>query len=547
VGNKFFDIKKKVDPTPPPLPSIATPNRFAFFRKIKNKKTFSVSLYSFGLIAGLGAAVLVAQANYIKFYPEECSGDWQNSAILAENSKNPETIESSVFDLNNSAVLQNEKGKEISCGAFRGEQIDGHLVNLRLKLILNFKYPEHKTENPIIENPTNESAPEQPAEENSESTSTETALPEDLETINEPAPPTEADQKNEEVVPSEQTPESSIAPESWETIVAPEATSELETPTVETAPVIEAPKEEPTPQPETENASFLKLIKTANAQSGDEQPSITASLVFNGHEHFLDVEYSIDAGQTWQPINDAGLSIPIENVADIENLRVKVISLSDDQNLPVVYLKGMYLEAKFVPKTGNEEQLVEEAGTEEPLADESQNSLLDSIAETISDTVNNIAENISAEDSVPKITESQSLIPEIKWAFKIGSSDDKAGLLGSIKDIFTNQEKENPTNNYQLSLASDQRSIKIAGVCGKKYYTILLFGDASDFVRDPSRSLVNRAGYCESGKFEFTLSDGLIPTATPDGKYYLIVGEQNEGEKVETINSPQELEIKKIQ
>lgn len=542
MGNKFFDIKKKVDPTPPPLPSIATPNRPVFFRKIKNKKAFSVSLYSIGLIVGLGAAVLVAQANYIKFYPEECSGDWQNSAVLAENSKNPEIIDSSVFDLNNSAVLQNEKGKEISCGAFRGEQIDGHLVNLRLKLIWNFKYP-----NPKTDNPTSESAPEQLKSGTNESSSTETISPENPEIIIEPTQPTEINQRNEEIPPSEQSPENSIEPESSEATTAPKETSGSEVPAIETAPIIEAPKEEPASQPETENASFLNLIKTANAQSGDEQPSITASLVFNGHEHFLDVEYSIDAGQTWQPISDAGLSIPIENVNDIENLRVKVISLSDDQNLPTIYLKGMYLEAKFIPKTENEEGIAEEGTTEDSIANENQNSLLDSITETISDTVNNIAENLSAENSAPKITEGQSSIPETKWAFKIESPDSRSGLLGSIKDIFTNQEKGTPTNNYQLSLAGDQRSIKITGVCSKKYYTILLFGDASDFVRDPSRSLVNRAGYCESGKFEFTLSDGLMPAATPDGKYYLIVGEQNEGEKVETINSPQELEIKKIQ
>ena len=150
----------------------------------------------------------------------------------------------------------------------------------------------------------------------------------------------------------------------------------------------------------------------------------------------------------------------------------------------------------------------------------------------------------------PQITTVQYEPKKTEWNFTINQnkSSGSANIFDSVKNIFTSDTAGNKAvnNNYKISVSSDAKTLTIEGVCTKKYYTVLIFGNVEDFTKDPSRALLNRAGVCNSERFNFALGADVLPGSTQDGKYYLVVGEQEEGFKVETSNEPQELEIKKI-
>lgn len=519
MGNKFFDIQKRINPGPPPLPEFLVPKVTDSPRIIKRKKGLSFLLY-FGVLAfGVSFAVLVARAGYTNFYPEECFGTWDNSAVLNENLQNLDILESGYFDESNSAVLKKQKDKEIICHNFKTGGNSGRLLKLKLNVVWNFRSDE----------PTVENQPEEiiPIEQVTDPATTEiiegNEIPQDESVVSDPI----SNESEPQVEESSPLPPPELAPETQP----------------ETLP-ISGQEQIPT---ESTEISFFRLVSTAKAQEIGEKPAITASLVFNGIEHFLKIEYSFDGGQTWNTIDNAELAIPADNLSEIENLQVRIVSLKEGSNLPNIYMKGMYLEAKFIPEEANENSDV--SAIEE--VDDSNPSLIESISETISEAVGKIAEVVipNSTDNTPKITEGRQIALKVEWNFTVKQTEnnESSGFLGSIKDVFmtTKEDGSKIANNYTLSLSSDAKTLSVFGNCSKKYYTILIFSSPNDYSIDPSRALINRAGVCNSGKFEFAIGTGILPDSTQNGKYYLVVGEQAEGSKVETTNEPQEIEIRR--
>jgi hypothetical protein len=93
-----------------------------------------------------------------------------------------------------------------------------------------------------------------------------------------------------------------------------------------------------------------------------------------------------------------------------------------------------------------------------------------------------------------------------------------------------------------ISVSQDNKNLIFKGSCSLKYFVILGYRNADDYIKNPSNFIYNKAFECKNSKFYYELND--LPRNLPEGIYYFLVAEQNENSLWYPISAIQKIEIK---
>lgn len=412
-----------------------------------------------GSIAGVLVVVLAfgvsrdTRATSVVFHPTACAGDWEGSERAGNYTDVSSAPDPETLTEGNAAVLREGVGRAVACRGFAGDEIPGRVLFGRLNLLWSFRAKPTGTP-PLVEPKAEENAP---------------------------APAESAD-------PSPIAPPAESAPAS------------------EPAPVDPAPAESP--------VSLLFGVHRAHAE--EPLPHVTASLMFNGIEQFLDVQYRIGAESAWVSVDNADLQVPVRSPEDIANLEVRVMSLRDGAALPQVFLGGVWLEIAYLPPDAQS-------------PDAEDGGILDAVSDAISDAASAVVDLFTAPEpptidptpviDLQKQEPSPLPVPATKFYFDVAPPQpaDEPGRAG--KNVVR------PTGEVR----EDGDRLKLEGECTATYYVVLLFRDPKDAVRDPSRAVMNRAEPCTGGRFTVYIGSRDLPEILPEGTYYAMIGAQDEG------------------
>lgn len=445
---------------------------------LKNTKV-KIGLITLGAgIIVLWVGGIIAQAEIARFYPAQCSGEWENVQAAAEAPQLNNPSDPAEFTLANSAVLLGGK-KIITCENFAGDVVPEKILRAKLNLSWVFKPKTVPTAGPepII------SAPVEPITTPAEEPATSTP-----DTITTPTPETQTTPQTELQPQAPVSPEIPVSPEV--PVVAPSPT------TFRFLPILSAQAQE-------------------NASAG--VPTVSASLIFNGIENFLDVEYSLD-GLQWESVNNGDLEIPLVSMDDLKNVKLRLVSLRDDARLPDVYLDALWLEVKYVPQesTGPGDE-----ATSTSVLD-TVTSALGDIPSTLSDAVQSGADAIADLFTNPQVEVTNS--PQ---------TVDSTPKQPEIKTITVRRFSLNPAKETGTGAVTVERggeAVRISGACTEPYVTLLLFRSEEDITTDPARAIVNHAYPCTGKDFSLLLEDFMIPSTLPDGSYILFTAGQKSTE-----------------
>jgi len=76
------------------------------------------------------------------------------------------------------------------------------------------------------------------------------------------------------------------------------------------------------------------------------------------------------------------------------------------------------------------------------------------------------------------------------------------------------------------SVDSANNALNVSGQCSDKYFVVLLYKNPGDYDADPRSYIFNSAFPCVNGAYSYALSD--LPSSLTDGKYYLLIGSQDD-------------------
>lgn len=520
MSRKFFDIRK-AESTEVSIPILNSIPKAGFLSRFNKKKLLKIGFYASGIILGTGFVALVARASLEQWYPAECAGSWDNPA-LASGMKDTALEQGLVFDGSNSAVMSGGNGREIVCSGFSGEKGAGKLLKVKLNLAWNFRkdVPLPAISEVVASTTDTSSAPESATTTASNEATTASSTPE--------APALEATTSAEGQGPSTTTPP---APEPIVPATAPSTESASE-------PVA------PSPANETQPSAFLRLFTpVAWAEDG---PVVTASLAFDGLEHFLDIEYSTD-GSSWKSVGNENLELDLASWEELAKLQIRIKTLREGRDLPKIYLHGMWLEIRYVPSeapAGEASSTVSAEDVQATDASTSDPTLADTLTEAAANALDAIANVFTPDTTSPEI---HNFIAEISAPTppEIGFFASEDAGQASLTEAFTKllpKDQKKP----DMIIAPDSKSITISGFCADKYATVMIFADPNDLSIDPAKAILNRAVPCAEGKYSFNLENSFVPISLPDGDYYLVLGEQKEGESAVPNSVPFKIKIKRI-
>jgi hypothetical protein len=424
-----------------------------------------------------------AQAASLTAYAGNCLGGWDNP----NNAAGPPIVLSptGLYDLSNSAVL-NQKVAQIFCGYFESEDKSYQPSKVTLKFSWHMDF-------------SNQSSSTQDADalDWSDVISSTTA------TSSNPLPPEAPQASSTEASSTEAAQPSSTAPMASSTEQVPPAESSSSTP--------------PTP-PRTPAASLLNLfVRKVFAQSSDNQPN------------FLEITYSVD-GMSWNVLGYVNQSnwenfsadIPVSSWDDIDKIQIQLAPITS-LDMPAIYLDSMYLQIDY------DHSIIDslKEGTDAVL-----NATSDA-GNAVSDAINNVADSIqNAVDNVlqpqepeatPQTPESEVKIPKFSFALK----NSLPTVTGDLPWYQTNARKHRGAvgGSANVAASNDQNSFKVESACGDFYYTVIIFRNSDDYIKDPASAVFNRAYPCENGTFSQTFSAQDFPNL-PDGTYYLLTADQ---------------------
>lgn len=502
----------------------------------KYRKLLRFMLYFLAVALGTGFVVLIARASVARYFPGQCSGTWSNPE--AAQVPVPDEAEVNITEAN-SAVLSGPTGSAITCAGFSVDKSPGRMLAATLNLVWAFRSPQESQEgasllpSPLptaITGETTDTAPgvqsDAPATAPFSSTEPESGINTSSETSssNENAP-----------IPVLPAPDNSSA--------APDPVTESREFSSSTVPV------------ESSGAptSFFRLIlPIARAQTVTEAPKVTASLVFNGLEHFLDVQYSLDGGANWKSVDNANLDLPLTNFDDIPKTQIRIVSLREGKDLPRVYLRAMYLEARYVPEANAE---ISNA-TSSVISTDASSTSLDTIATdtglgqgepTLLDALTNVATEAAqavtdaiagnTQPDTPQIdsgavvstVEAPPPAPELVFEQEGGTRD--TSFLATLSKAVAS-----PQNNA-ITISPDQLTLQIQGKCDFQYMTVMIFADEFDLEKDPARAVVNKANSCLGGQYSFKLDSKALPAGLSDGSYSVILAEQEDNSKPKPLDA----------
>lgn len=454
-----------------PIKKISGIKFFRSFLVFWNKKPVKITLGSFlVLLVIVWVGNVIVRAEIARFYPSQCNGDWDRPEASVGASEVADPTDAAQFTESNSAVWKSGANKTIICGNFGSDVTPGRILRVRLHLSWMFKTPS------VI-------AP---------SVSGAAASPESLSPAGE--------------TPATDTPIMEV-PTTTET-VSPSTTLQEPVPEIISPPFI----------PATESTSssawhkfFIKTVFAQNDKNVEGVPLVSAALIFNGIENFLNIEYTLD-GERWEPVNNSELEMPFADLGDLQKVKIRVTTLREGQGLPEIYLDALWFETTYVP----EENTPSEAPTSSS-AFEAITSAISDIPNVVADAVEAGVQNVSDffENPPIEVTSVVLTVPVQNQEIRVESIR---------KFSFENQHQQDASIMITVNGAGD--SLVISGLCETPYVAALLFRKEEDATRDPARAIVNRATSCVDQRFEFTITTALIPTAFADGDYFLLLGDQ---------------------
>lgn len=462
-----------------------------------------------------------ASAGFWYFYPHACQGSGVSAADNAEGA--PTTKEMSGVDeytVQNSAIIAPQQGNSLDCTSFSGEQTKEKITRLRLVVQWAFK-----------------AAPPPPPSAETKDTDTDKGQEKDTEEKKSP-PKKPTEQPDTDKLPA---PDPTPAPESN----PPPTPAPVESKQQQEPAPRPAEQTAPAPAPEAPTQAFLYKtiwVPVARAQE-TEIPTVASSLVFNGLDHFIDIQYAV-GNEPWTSFDNPQLELPFRDPKDIDRLKIRIKSLAKDATLPDVYVDGMWLEIKSSddqPATQPEDEQNKDSNTGEESA-----SLLDTVSDFFSSAKDAVVDFLTPDDHLAPqpetATQSQPIQTQptpaptpIVPASVLEVANTAAQTLPSeqVQWKTTSQElsdaKAHEIRNDKISVIAENESLKISGECSLAYATILLFSNKTDFQTDPAKALFNQAVACQNGRFDGTLPTSKLSQNLESGTYYLLVAQQEPG------------------
>lgn len=480
------------------------------------------------------------RAASLQAYPSYCLGGWENPSLASGRPDIPEG--ENAFARDNSAVL-NGKTAQLFCGYFQSDDrtFPPEKVALRFSWRADFTSrssgsdADAETWSAALggTSPTEIIIPPPVSPEAASSTSAEiatTTIP-FLEATTTPAVPpadvassTAPGQPAEEIIlPAASEPAPAPIPTAASTETPPAALPAA-TSSEATSTVLSVPRHQPL---------ISRFVRTAFAES----PAVSFGA------DFMEVRYSVD-GAEWKSAGRVGESnwknfsaeLPLSSWEDIDKLQIELVPLPT-QDFPTMYLDGLWLEMtydhSFADVVSDSMSTVADAASE---VGEAINSAVDAAATAVADAVTSVLEPAEAPvaQNEPPIEQPTPETPKAKplpFRFDVGKEARRVaeGALPWIRNVDLSQKEPNGKSTVasEASVADTERSLRVEGVCRRAYYVVLLFAGPNDYLEDPSRALVNRAGPCVNGSFVFDLSEENIPATLADGTYYLVTGEED--------------------
>lgn len=83
----------------------------------------------------------------------------------------------------------------------------------------------------------------------------------------------------------------------------------------------------------------------------------------------------------------------------------------------------------------------------------------------------------------------------------------------------------------------------ISGACASTYYVVLIYKQESDYDRDRSSYVINKAYPCEGGAFSYKVQD--LPLTLKNGTYYVLIGEQGDSGPWSPVTALTQVEIQR--
>lgn len=491
--------------------------RSRFFRRTIKLAAFGLAtIATLGGIRALGTGG-IAHAASATYYPDFCLGGWDKPRHASGEVETGAGTDPSAFTADNSAILESDISSQIFCGYFPVEARDNPPASASIRLVWNFvgastiSPPTQETTAPVEPIPLPASATSTPSE------ASETPPVLSAEEASVPTPDSEAPVPTP--APESTEPASELAPVTpAPSLVQPDETP-VSVPETATPPVQVAPTE-PAPTSLSEPMRIVGAWISAHTRHADAQ-EITETDLASGLSDWFDVSYSLD-GVRWKSIGRVGahnwrdftVTIPLASWEDLQNVQIMVAALPSLTDRPTVYLDGMELRIE------NESTLTETAAAAASVASDVVDSAVDAVS-ALGSTLASLFTGESATPSAPVVSTVETAVPmpvaKVKrLAYALGSSATSTVVYGDA----------NPLPMPEVSISADSMSLTISGTCSQPYFVVATYRSPRDYVDRPRSFASNYADHCANGRFSYTLEH--LPSDTPPGTYFLLLGEQGE-------------------
>lgn len=440
----------------------------------------------FLIVVFTASHVSFVNADIAYYYSPLCLGGWKNPKNIQGQPQVPFGSDDSLYDDNNSSVLENVSG-QVYCGNFVSDQSPDSLNTLTLRISMAVKEPQQIT----------------PGDFNSGSTLDSSV-----------------DATGNFII---------AAPVDSQTASGSDENTPTPTPTPEPT---DAPA--PTDSPASSSSGF-NFFPAARADD---------SLAYSDNlDNILQVQYTSD-GSTWNTLGyisnsnwqDASFQLPTMTGQDIANLQISVLSLPTMPQNTKIYIDSMWLEGQYdsglTQFAKNVGQEILDALTLKPITDiQSPNPTPEvSSSDTPSPTPT----------PIPKI---KKIIYEFS-AQGVASAPDQ--VLSWYPSSFVDKLKTlGSGGNAQVS--ADGEKLKVSGSCTGDYYSVMIFPNRDDYTNAPGSAVYNAAFPCQGVLIDKTISE--FPSLVNSGDYYVLIGQQSGRDPWRPISQiyPIHLEQKEIE
>ncbi|MFA6365163.1 MAG: hypothetical protein WCW78_02055 [Candidatus Paceibacterota bacterium] len=483
----------------------------------------------------------VAKAASLNAIPKYCLGGWE-SPMNAAGQPDVSTDRGSEFTSENSAILS-QKSAQLFCGIFESddrsssptrailhfswrmdfvahEDADAKLWQENIASSTEFVYESSPTSTPT----SSQSTVNKVSDIDTSSTAI-TSMDSGVEMASSSSSSTSPILINEVPVSQSQITESTSTPAVSNDVPAPAAAS--------TTP------SEISPSVATTSATrswyeTMALMFTHKAFAEDVIP--------HAQPDFLEVMYAVD-GKNWKSIGkvnesnwrDTTIDVPVTSWEEIDRLQIELVPLFSVDS-PTIFVDGMWIQIQHENSLlgaikGGASAVVDFTQS----TSEVVNNAIDSAISAVTDVVANIASpQASLKDTQVIVQTAPQQEEQKKPKFNFGIGGDIPLATRIMPWVRSNEQKEDKGNNVQRipTLTSDpiHNAFTISGSCSKPYFVILVFANQSDYLNDPSRAVINRAGLCVNSSFSYQLRSEDFPQNLPDGIYYAVAGEEGVSE-----------------